>query len=367
MKKFLAIVLALYSTVPVVAQPVYDDNFTNAILRIDYFHEGDAESETFKPDRLYSYGEWAGSRVNLIDELNYGEYYYKVYDASTGSLIYSRGFDSYFKEYQTSEPANKGVSRRFHETALIPFPKRPVHFAVEKRRLEDDLQEIYRLYIDPSEGVLDWQKDPGVKVYISQISGPVSEKADIVIVGEGYTAGEEDKFSADLLRFTDIFFWEEPCRSARMSFNIYGLFKPSEDSGIDEPRAGIDKNTAVGASFNAMGAERYVLVEDHRALRDIAGHVPYDAIYVMINHERYGGGGIYNLYCTFTSDNPWSPFLMIHEFGHSFFGLADEYYTSSTAYTDFYPPGYEPAEPNITALLDTSRLKWSHLVAPQTP
>ena len=146
-------------------------------------------------------------------------------------------------------------------------------------------------------------------------------------------------------------------------FNIYGVFKPSAESGADEPRAGVYKNTSVGSTFNSMGSERYLLTEDNKTLRDIASHVPYDALYIMVNHSRYGGGGIYNFYCTFTSDNIFSEYLLVHEFGHSFFGLADEYYTSSTAYNDFYSSEYEPSEPNITAMKDPNNLKWKHLIS----
>ena len=163
-------------------------------------------------------------------------------------------------------------------------------------------------------------------------------------------------------RFTGYFFRAEPCKSYRSSFNIRGVLKPSRDSGIDEPRAGIDKETAVNSTFNSMGSERYVLTEDNRSLRNIAGHVPYDALYIMVNSTRYGGGGIYNFYCVYTSDNMDSDYLMVHEFGHSFFGLADEYYTSSTAYNDFYTPEFEPAEPNITALKDPNNVKWKALM-----
>jgi hypothetical protein len=87
----------------------------------------------------------------------------------------------------------------------------------------------------------------------------------------------------------------------------------------------------------------------------------------MVNSARYGGGGIYNLYCTFTADNQWSPYVFLHEFGHHFAALADEYYTSSVSYNDFYPPGIEPIEPNLTALLDPSKIKWKSLVTPGTP
>ena len=82
--------------------------------------------------------------------------------------------------------------------------------------------------------------------------------------------------------------------------------------------------------------------------------------------DRYGGGGIYNLFCTFTAHSDWADYLLLHEFGHSFAGLADEYYSSSVAYNDFYPRGREPEEANITALLDPENLKWRDLVAPDT-
>jgi len=144
----------------------------------------------------------------------------------------------------------------------------------------------------------------------------------------------------------------------------YITARRTADSGIDEPRAGYYKHTSLNATFNSLGSERYLLTEDNRAVRDIAAVVPYDAICIMVNHNRYGGGGIYNLFCTFTTDNQWSDYLLVHEFGHSFAGLADEYYTSETVYSDFYPQGVEPLEANITALLDKSSIKWKPFLTP---
>jgi hypothetical protein len=336
--------------------------FNPATLRIDYFHTGDAQSESVSLDEMYRYDHWAGSELNLIDPLDYGAYYHKIYDLSSGELIYSRGFDSYFKEYQTSAPALNGEVKQFHESAIVPLPKANVIFALEKRDKSGQLQEVFRTEIDPAAALLT-VNDPDIHIYTSQESGPSAVKADIAIIGEGYTVEENQKFRDDLKRFTEYFFRAEPCKSNREKFNIRGVLKPSLDSGIDEPRAGIDKNTAVNATFNSMGSERYVLTEDNKSLRDIAGQVPYDALYIMVNSTRYGGGGIYNFYCVYTSDNIDSDYLMVHEFGHSFFGLADEYYTSSTAYNDFYSPEYEPAEPNITALKDPENVKWEHLLS----
>ena len=130
----------------------------------------------------------------------------------------------------------------------------------------------------------------------------------------------------------------EPYASHRDQINVRGVLLPSQESGCDEPSRGVHKRTALGCTFDSLGSERYMLTEDNRAMRDIAQAVPYDVLYIMVNHERYGGGGIYNLFCTFTSDNQWSEYVFLHEFGHSFAGLADEYYTSNVAYTDFYPP-----------------------------
>jgi hypothetical protein len=257
------------------------------------------------------------------------------------------------------------VVKSFHESAIIPSPKNRIFFAMEKRQKEGTLEEIFRYEIDPADVniITDEGPDRTVKVFQSLINGDPHVKADVAIIAEGYTANDEGKFREDLERFTKVFFEAEPCKSYRDRFNISGVFKPSQESGCDEPRHGSFKNTAVGATFNSMGSERYLLTENNKELRDIARHVPYDALYIMVNHYRYGGGGIYNFYCTYTSDNQWSEYLMVHEFGHSFFGLADEYYTSDTAYDDFYPAGYEPSEPNITALLDPEHLKWKHLVS----
>ncbi|MEP2024140.1 MAG: M64 family metallopeptidase [Reichenbachiella sp.] len=340
----------------------FEKYFTDQTLRIDYFHTGDANTETVEVDALYTYGSWAGSLVNLVDPLNYGAYYHKIYDEASGELIYSKGFDSYFKEYQTSTPAIDGVAKQFHESAIIPHPQAKIIFALDKRDKNGKLNEVYRTTIDPTQSVAG-AKDAEINVFASLDNGDPHVKADILIVGEGYAADDNQKFQDDLKRFTEVFFKAEPCKSYKDRFNIRGVLKASEDSGVDEPRAGIDKNTAVSATFNSMGSERYLLTEDNKALRDIAGHAPYDALYIMVNHSRYGGGGIYNFYCTYTSDNIFSEYLMVHEFGHSFFGLADEYYTSSSAYNDFYPQGYEPAEPNITALLDPENVKWKHLLS----
>lgn len=347
----------------------FDGLFTDKTMRIDYFHIGDAETEVITLDRIHVYGTWAGSRTHLIDPAGNGLYRIKIYDDSSGRLLYSRGFDSYFGEYRTSGPAAEGVKRTYLETALVPCPRKPVRFALDKRDRDNRFHEIYSVSIDPEDiGIIrDRILDPDIRIFEGHLSGDPHAKVDIAILGEGYTREEGEKFERDLDKHIEIFFRYEPYKSMKDKFNIRGVFKPSQESGVDEPRAGIFKNTALNLSFNALGSERYMLTEDNRAIRDIAAHVPYDAVIIMANHKRYGGGGIYNSFCTFTADTQFHEYIFIHEFGHSFAGLADEYYTSSVAYNEFYPRGVEPVEANITALLDPGNLKWKDLVDSDTP
>ncbi len=339
---------------------IFNRYFDDQTMRIDYFHIGDAVEEFITLDQVYQYGIWAGSRVNLIDNFDNGRYYAKIYDAESKELIFSKGFDSYYGEYKTSQNAADRINRTFHETVLIPYPKNIIIFSIEKRDRNNHLFQIFTEYIDPADVsiIRDEIKDRSVVLYEADKNGDPHSRVDIAIIGEGYTFDEKRKFETDLKYFTEVFFSQSPYNYYEDKFNIYGIFKPSEDSGVDEPRANIFKNTVLNCTFNSLGSERYLLTEDNKAVRDIAAHVPYDAIYIMVNHKRYGGGGIYNLYCTFTTDTQYKDYIFIHEFGHSFVGLADEYYTSSTAYNDFYPRGIEPVEPNITALLDPSYIKW---------
>jgi len=360
-----AFVLVLFA--PLVAQaPVdFDKFFVDRTMRIDYDHIGHAKEEIVTLDQVFEQGAWAGSRKNLIDGFDNGRYYVKVYDFASGMLIYSKGFDSYFGEYQTTEAAGRGVKRTYHESALIPCPKKKIKFSLESRDRQNTFHPIFSSEIDPaSMSILKKSLSSGVKVFPLLQSGDPHLKVDIAFIAEGYTIREEAKLKSDLARFVEVLFKLEPYKSQKSQFNIYGVFKPSDESGCDEPGHGSFKNTAVNATFDSLGSERYVLTEDNKSLRDIAAHVPYDTLFLMVNHKRYGGGGIYNGYCAFTVDNQWHEYLFLHEFGHSFAGLGDEYYTSEVAYNEFYPKGVEPREPNITALLDPSGLKWKTLATP---
>jgi len=345
----------------------FEERFLDATLRIDTFHTGNAAEEVVSLDHVYRQGIWAGSQTHLIEPFGFGGYLVKVTDPASGALLFSKGYDTYFGEYRTTPAAEKGVRRTYRESVLIPCPKATVRLAIEARGRDGSLKEIFSTEIDPAAvTVVRKSLHAGVTVVDALKNGDPHAKVDVAILAEGYTAEEEGKFRADLARFVKIFLGQEPYAGRKDSFNIYGVFRPSQDSGCDEPSWGSFKNTALNASFDSLGSERYLLIEDNQRLRDLAAHVPYDALLVMVNSPRYGGGGIYNLYCTFTSDNYWSTYVFLHEFGHTFAGLADEYYTSSVAYSEFFPKGVEPPAPNVTALLDPTNLKWKSLVTPGT-
>lgn len=361
--KILIIMLSLCSIVLSGETVKFSEWFTDRSMRIDYYHVGDKTSEIITIDKIYQEAQWAGTQTKMIDPDENGKYRIKIYDKNSNILIFSRGFNSYFGEYQTTAKAAQGIKHTYHESAIIPFPKQDIVFTLESRKSGTALSQVYSTEIDPDDvNIIRHSAVKNVKIYNAHSSAHPRAKVDLAIIGEGYTLEDQGKFEKDLQHFTNVFFNHEPYKMYKERFNIYGLYKPSLEGGCDEPTHSKFKNTSVSSTFNSMGSPRYLLTEDNRALHDIASVVPYDALLIMVNHKRYGGGGIYNFYLTFTSDNDWRDYVFIHEFGHSFAGLADEYYSSATAYEEFYPRGVEPVEPNITALENPSEIKWKELL-----
>ena len=360
-----AVLAAALLAVPALAAPAADTfaaNFADATLRIDLDHTGNADEEIVALERLQLEGPWAGPRLKLVDTLELGRYRARLLDAATGELLWSRGYDAYFGEWKTTTPAGQGVRRTYHESVRCPLPLRAAVLAVDHRGGDNQLREVFRTDIDPrSPAVHRDPLDADLVTVEAHTGGPLPQCVDVVILGEGYTMDDTAKFAADVKRFAAMLLGAEPFASLKDRLNVRGVLKPSQERGCDEPTRGVYRNTALGCTFNSLGSERYLLTEDNRAIREAARAVPYDVLSIMVNHERYGGGGIYNLFNTFTSDNQWSGYVFVHEFGHGFAGLADEYYSSSTSYTDFYPAGVEPVERNITRLIE-GKAKWAALL-----
>ncbi len=351
----------------------FNDFFTDKTLRVDYFHTGMKGSETISLDATYEEGAWPGSKINLLDTLNLGEYLVRVYDVTTTTMIYSRGYSTIFNEWMTTDESEK-MFRTFHESVRFPMPKRQVQMTISHRDRQMVFHEIFSTLIDPLtyREVSKENHTPDYKMVPLIQNGPSDKKVDIVIVGDGYTKKDMDKFRKDCKHFTDQLFSTHPFKERKNDFNVWTIEVESPESGIDRPDSNVWRHNPLGTSYDVFKTPRYVLTTDNRNVRDIVSAAPYDFIHILVNDNRYGGGGIFNLYATcFTKTDKegmeWQmDYVYVHEFGHSFGGLGDEYYASQVAYNDFYPKGVEPWEPNITALNDPKNLKWNNLVSKGT-
>jgi len=221
--------------------------------------------------------------------------------------------------------------------------------------------------LDPKDPTIDTAKpaSPGPLLEI-QKSGDSADKVDFLILGDGYTAAERGKFEKDARRLADMLFSVSPFKERRSDFNVWGLCPPSEESGISRPSTGVHRRSRVGATYDAFGVERSVLTFENRSFRDVASFAPYEFVEILVNGNTYGGGGIFGLYSTVAADSLWSPYVFVHEFGHHFAGLADEYYTSESAMLPDVGR-LEPWEPNVTALKDPANVKWKALLTPGVP
>jgi hypothetical protein len=284
----------------------FDAYFTNATMRVDYYHTGTKGHEEMSLDKVYKEGEWPGSKTQLLDPLNLGEYFVKVTDLKTNTLLYSRGFCCVFDEWQTTDDAINGVTKTFHETVRFPFPKNKIIVSLSRRDKfvaageTMAFREIFSTVIDPNDPTVvnTEKKTNAFKIFDVMVNGPSEKKVDILILGDGYAKKDMEKYRADVKHFTETLFSYQLFKKHKKDFNVRAMEVVSEESGIDIPDKNVWKNTALGTMYNTFGSARYVLTEDNRALRDIADAAPYDFITILVNDNRYGGGGIFNLYTT---------------------------------------------------------------------
>lgn len=364
-KYFLALAFILLYSSFSFAQVNFDDYFINKTLRLDFIQAGDSKNSTIYFEQMKCEPYWGGNVVNLIDKFNYGEYRFFVYDLNTQQLIYSRGFSTLFQEWQTSDEA-KVLSRSFYETIIFPFPKKTVRVEIHKRNRDGNLEKKYELTVNPMDYFIREEAPPNFEYKKVLDNGEPKSKVDIVIIPDGYTKDEMDKFSADVQRFMGYFFSCSPYKENKENFNVWAVYAISQESGPDIPGKNIYKNTVVSSSFYTFNTERYLMTYDVKSVRDIAGLVPYDQIMILVNSPIYGGGGVYNYYSITSTDDSYSDYVVCHEFGHAFGDLADEYWTSDVAVTDYFNLNVEPVQPNITTLVNFES-KWKNLVDKDVP
>lgn len=360
-----ALLLLCLAALPLSAAQ-FDELFLDKTMRVDYFHTSTPKGdEILALDKIVSDGPWPGSRTRLIDTSNLGKYYFEVLDRHTNQVIYSRGFASVYGEWETT-PEVKERPATFHESLRLPWPKEPVQIVLKKRDAQNAIQQIWSTVVDPaSRFVNPADRKPAGKVWSYLENGPASQKVDLLVIGEGYTEGEMPKLRKDVERLAAKLFATEPFKSRKSDFNVRVLELPASKSGVNRPRTRDDRRTATGVQYNIFDSERYVLTLDNAALRDAAATAPYDFLEILVNEKQYGGGGIFNDQATSSVDSAFSEYVFVHEFGHHFAGLGDEYYTSDVAYETGGAEHPEPWEPNITA--NAAHPKWMDLVAPGTP
>ena len=331
--------------------------------RVDYFHTGGLGTEVLSLDRVVVEPlPWPGNPAGALGPENTGSYRFLVTDLASGAPLYRRGFGSVFGEWETTAEAAKRY-RTFHESLRFPAPTAKVRVVVEKRK-DGDWREVWRTDLDPGDIFVDTAAPRHQQVIALERHGDPSQKLDLLLLGDGYTAKEcSSAFRRDTKKLMDAFFRHEPYRSRRTDFNVWGICPPAATSGVSRPSTGKHVASPVGASYDAFGSERYMLTFENRAMREIAAWAPYDHVAIVVNEATYGGGGIYNLYATVAVKNDWAEYVFVHELAHELAGLADEYYTSPVACE---PPEKitEPWEPNATA--DPQHPKWADLVTPGT-
>lgn len=336
-------------------------------MRVDFYHTGNSETELFSLDRVVLESlPFSGNLNRPIDRTLRGKYVFEIVDPESGDIAWSRSFSSIYGEWETTAEARQ-MNRTFHESLRFPAQEKTFEVVLSKRGEENRFTEAWRVPIDPDDYLVHRESAAySSQVVAIELNGDSRNKVDLLLLGDGYTADEYDKFLEKSRQLTDALFTTSPFRERRSDFNVWALAPPSRESGVSRPSTNTWRDSPIGATYDAFRSERYVLTYDNREWRRIASSAPYDFLEILANNEVYGGGGIYGLFSTVAADSEWAVYLFIHEFAHHFAGLADEYYTSSVAYE---PPTeiVEPYEPNVTALLDPENLKWNHLVLPNTP
>jgi hypothetical protein len=344
----------------------FEKFFTGGTLRVDYFYAGNNSRTEIFLDELIKEPYWGGPEILPENKDDMGNIRYNLHDKESGKLLYSMGISALFQEWQTT-PEAKNISRTMSATAVMPFPTVKVIFDIEERNSQTGVfNKIFSLEIDPADYFIrpelrtpcSWKK-------LIDNGDPVNH-VDIAFIAEGYTAEEETKFYDDVVKISGYILSQSPFNEYSERFNIYAVPGISGESGTDIPGGRIYRNTVLNSSFYTFNIDRYLTTSDNKQIHNLAANVPYDFIFILVNSDKYGGGGFYNWYAMATSGSHAANVVAIHEFGHNFAGLADEYYTSEVAYSDFYSFDVEPWEPNITTLINFDS-KWKDVLDKDIP
>lgn len=328
-------------------------------LRVDYIFSGTDKTQEISLDEMSCFDGWAGRRVNTYLVPVRGNGQISLTDKATGKILYRQSFSTLFQEWQTTEEAAR-VRKAFENVFLLPMPSSPAEITVQLFDFKGNVSAALTHEADPSD-ILIRHIDPVVPAhkYILQ-SGSPQDKIDVAVVAEGYTSGETDLFYEDARKAVDAILSHQPFSEYADRFNFVAVALASEDSGVSVPGEGLWKKTALGSHFDTFYMDRYLTTLRLRQMHDALCGIPYEHIVILANTDTYGGGGIFNSYTLTTAHHKAFEPVVVHEFGHSFAGLADEYYYDDQ-FVEYYYPDCEPWEQNITTLFDFGS-KWDDML-----
>ena len=342
----------------------FADHFEDATLRLDYAICGDARHQAIYLEQLSRTSIWAGRRSNLAEPLLNGNGQITVRSLQDGEILYRNSFSTLFQEWQSWEEATR-VQRAYENCFQVPFPKEPVRVELTLLDVHGKVTGSISHVVDPADILIRRVQDNGYTRETLHQGGDPARSVDIVIVAEGYTESEKGKFLDDAARAKNAFLGHEPFASLQGKLTFRAVFAPSQESGVSVPHDGIWKNTALQCHYDTFYSARYLTTSSMRRVYDAIGTVPFEHIIILVNTPTYGGGGIYNNVTISSADHPTFKEVLVHEFGHAFGGLGDEYaYDETTEIV--YPADTEPWEPNLTTLQDFGS-KWQDLLPAGTP
>ena len=363
MKHIMTTLLALALCATATAQD-FDKYFTDSTLRLDYIFEGNARQQHIALDQLNVSPRWYGKRQRLAELPVQGNGQLTVRDHKTRTAIYRNSFSTLFQEW-LSYPEAEGAARSFENVFLMPMPKDTVEVTIDLRNNRHEVVGSLTHTVAPKDVLIRHIGFGNTTPYVTlQQAKDTTKCIHIAYVAEGYQSGEMATFVEDAKIATEALFEHEPFSSMRDRFNIVAVESASVDSGTSEPSKGVWRNTVLGSHFDTFYSNRYLTTLNLKSLHDVLAGVPYEHIIVLVNTSEYGGGGILNSYNLSMTHHPQYRQVVVHEFGHSFAGLADEY-AYEAEQIPMYPHDVEPWEKNITTLVDFHN-KWENLIEPGT-
>ncbi|MEG0038053.1 MAG: IgA Peptidase M64 [Bacteroides sp.] len=365
MKKCLTLCLSFMLTFALNAQN-FADHFLNKTLRVDYIFSGDAAKQTIFVDELSQLPTWAGRQHRLSELPLKGNGEIIVRDSATNDCIYKTSFSSLFQEWLSTDEA-KTTAKAFENTFLLPYPQRTAEVEITLRNASHQVIATLKHTIHPNDILIHQRGLSHITPHkYMQRSGSEQDCIDVAILAEGYTEAEMELFYKDAAATCESLFFYEPFKSMKEKFNIVAVASPSKDSGVSVPRKKDWKQTAFSSHFDTFYSDRYLTTSRVKSIHEALAGIPYEHIIIIVNTKEYGGGGIYNSYTLTAAHHPTFKPVVVHEFGHSFGGLADEYFYDNDVMTDTYPLSVEPWEQNITTRVNFAE-KWQDMLPAATP